>query len=78
MIDKAHEKKLVNNLRRRRFEHGEITQNELAKALGVSRQTILAIENGKFNPSVRLAMLIAQYFDLSVEDIFLLEGRNDT
>ncbi len=71
------ERTLSNNLRRLRFTHGEVTQEQLARAVGASRQTILAIENGKFNPSVRLALLIAQYFNCNVEDIFSLEEEND-
>ncbi len=64
---------LKNHLRKFRFEHGEITQEELAKALEVSRQTIHAIEKGKFNPSVKLALKIARFFKCQVEDLFYLE-----
>ncbi|HPF52598.1 MAG TPA: helix-turn-helix transcriptional regulator [Draconibacterium sp.] len=49
------------------------TQEELANAIGVSRQTIHAIEKNKFVPSVQTAMLLAKYFNLSVEEIFELE-----
>ncbi len=49
------------------------TQEELANAIGVSRQTIHAIEKNKFTPSVQTAMRLAQYFKLSVEEIFELE-----
>lgn len=49
------------------------TQENLAKAIGVSRQTIHAIEKNKFVPSVQTAMRLAQYFKLSVEEIFELE-----
>jgi putative transcriptional regulator len=52
-----------------RSEKG-VTQEELATAIGVSRQTIIAIEKGKYTPSVLLAMKIATYFSLSVEEIF--------
>lgn len=47
-----------------------ITQEELANALSVSRQTIISIENGKYNPSLVLAFEISRYFDLSIEEIF--------
>jgi len=47
-----------------------ITQEELASSLGVTRQTILAIENGKYNPSLELAFKMAKYFDTSIEKIF--------
>jgi len=65
--------KLNNDLRRCRFEHNEISQQELANAVGVTRLTIHSIEKGKFNPSVTLALKIASYFDKSVEEIFYLE-----
>jgi putative transcriptional regulator len=65
-------KKLVNNLKSMRFNKGSITQVDLADNLHVSRQTILAIEQGKFNPSVRLALSMADFFDCKVEDIFHL------
>lgn len=51
----------------------DITQQQLADATGVSRQTIVAIEKGKFMPSTPLALKIARYFARSVEDIFILE-----
>lgn len=50
-----------------------IKQDELAKALEVSRQTISSLENGKYNPSILLAFKIARYFQLSIEDIFIYE-----
>jgi len=65
--------KLKNNLRRCRFESGEISQQELANMVGVTRLTIHSIETGKFNPSVKLALKIADYFNKSVEDIFYLD-----
>ncbi len=64
---------LKTNLRKFRFLKGEMTQKQLADLVHVSRQTIYAIERGKFNPSVRLALLIAQVFQSPVEDIFYLE-----
>jgi putative transcriptional regulator len=64
---------LENKLKEFRFNHGQITQEELANALGVSRQTILAIEHGKFNPSVVLALRLARFFEARVEDIFILK-----
>ncbi|RME08885.1 MAG: transcriptional regulator [Bacteroidetes bacterium] len=65
---------LKNQLKTLRFLHGEMTQQELADKVGVTRQTIYAIETGKFNPSVKLALLIAQTFQVNVEDIFYLDG----
>lgn len=52
-----------------------ITQNELAHSLDVSRQTIHAIEKGKYNPSLKLSLKMATLFDLPVEEIFNLEGE---
>jgi len=64
---------LKNNLKKCRFLNGEITQEELAKRVEISRQTIHSIETGKFNPSVKLALLIAKEFNLKLEEIFYLE-----
>ena len=68
-------KVLKNKLRTLRFMNGEMTQQELADKVGVTRQTIYAIETGKFNPSVKLALLIAKTFQVNVEDTFYLEGE---
>ncbi len=67
--------KLENNLRQFRFEHNEMTQQDLANAVGVSRLTIHSIETGKFNPSTLLSLKIANYFGVSVEDIFFLVDK---
>lgn len=66
---------LKNNLRRYRFEHNEISQQELANAVGVTRLTIHSIEKGKFNPSVLLALKIASFFNKNVENIFYLDDK---
>ncbi|MCF6169403.1 MAG: helix-turn-helix transcriptional regulator [Bacteroidales bacterium] len=63
---------LKNNLKAMRFNKGMMTQAQLANALDVSRQTIIAIEQGKFNPSVKLALHIAAFFGHRVEAIFYL------
>ena len=70
--------KLGNHLRKFRFEHNEITQQDLANAVGVTRLTIHSIENGKFNPSALLAIKIARFFKVNFEDIFFIieEGNN--
>jgi len=65
--------KVANQVRKLRFLHGEITQEELAKRLGVARQTVIAIERGKYNPSVALAIRIARVFELPVEEVFFIE-----
>lgn len=61
---------IVNHIRRLRFEHGEMTQSDLAERIGVTRQTILAIESGKYAPSLETAFRIAQVFGVGVEDVF--------
>ena len=65
-------KTLENNLKTLRFNKNMLTQAELAKKVNVSRQTIIAIEQGKFNPSVKLALSLAEFFENKVEDIFNL------
>ena len=67
--------KLKNNLRRCRFEHNEISQQELANSVGVTRLTIHSIEKGKFNPSVQLALKIAKFFNKRLEEIFYLSDK---
>ena len=62
-----------NDVRKLRFLHGEMTQEELATRTGVSRQTVIAIEKGKYNPSVALALRIAGVFGVPVEQVFFLE-----
>lgn len=59
-----------NDIRRLRFEHGEMTQQALAAACGVTRQTILALEAGKYAPSLELAFRIARTFGVGVEAVF--------
>lgn len=51
----------------------KITQEELAEAVGVTRQTIISLENGRYNASLQLAYRLARFFDLHIEDIFLFE-----
>lgn len=63
---------MKNNLSARRLER-EWTQADLARELGVSRQTVISIERGRFDPSLPLAFLIAQAFDCSIEDVFTPE-----
>lgn len=63
---------MKNRLEEIRKERG-IKQDELAKVLEVSRQTISSIENGRYNPSIILAFKIARFFDMTIEDIFIYE-----
>lgn len=59
-----------NNIRKLRFEHGEMTQQQLADHVGVTRQTIVAIEKEKYSPSLEAAFLIADAFDEPLESVF--------
>jgi len=59
-----------NHLRRLRFDHGEMSQEALARSLGITRQTVIAIEGGRYAPSLELAMRIARQFDRGVDDVF--------
>jgi len=61
---------IKNHIRRLRFEHGEMTQDQLAKMAGVTRHTIMALEAGKYLPSLLLAFRIAQAFGVRLEDVF--------
>ena len=51
----------------------DVNQEELAKALGVSRQTISSLENGRYNPSVELAYKLSKYFGMTIEEVFIFE-----
>ena len=65
--------KITNCIRRLRFEHGEITQEELGRKAGCTRQTIIALEAGKYTPSLSLAFRLARAFNRQVEDVFQYE-----
>ena len=66
---------LRNRIRRLRFEQDETTQQQLADAVGVARQTVNSIEKGKFNPSILLALRIADYFGCTVDDVFYMDEQ---
>jgi putative transcriptional regulator len=61
---------LRNAVRRLRFEHGEMTQAELAEKIGMTRQTVAAIEQNKYSPSLEAAFRIARVFGVGVDDVF--------
>lgn len=61
---------LSNNIRTLRFHNNEMTQQQLADAVGVSRQTIVAIEKGKYSPSLELAFRLAAAFNIPIQDVF--------
>ncbi|MEL6250834.1 MAG: helix-turn-helix transcriptional regulator [Bacteroidota bacterium] len=66
---------IKNNIRVLRFMQEEMTQQELADKVGVTRQTIYAMEKGKYSPSLELAFKIAKVFDLPLEEVFSYEGE---
>ena len=66
---------MKNRLEEIRKAHA-IKQEDLAAALGVSRQTICSLENGRYNPSILLAFKIARYFDMRIEEIFIYEEEH--
>ena len=65
---------IQNKIRMLRFEKDEMTQQELANRIGCTRQTIIMLEQGRYVPSLALALRIAQAFELPVDDIFTLES----
>jgi putative transcriptional regulator len=65
-----------NRIRRLRFENGEMTQQELARRSGCTRQTIHAIEAAKYGPSLELAFKIAEVFGVGIEDVFQYEASS--
>jgi putative transcriptional regulator len=66
--------RINNQIRRLRFENGEMTQEELAQRAGCTRQTIIALEQGKYVPSIELAFKIAKAFGVALEEVFQYEG----
>ena len=62
-----------NNIRKLRFHHDEMTQEQLAEKVGVTRQTIIAIESAKYSPSLELAFRIARVFGVPLEEVFFYE-----
>lgn len=67
---------MKTNLRKYRFERGELSQQQLADMVSVSRQTIVSIERGDYSPSVKLALLLAKKLETTVEQIFQLEDED--
>ena len=65
---------ITNQIRTLRFMAGEMTQAELGERIGVTRQTIAAIEAGKYSPTLEAAFRIAQVFDKSLDDVFQWQG----
>jgi putative transcriptional regulator len=68
---------ISNNIRKLRFYHNEMTQEQLAEKVGVTRQTIIAIESAKYSPSLELAFRIAFVFDAPLEEVFSYDPKDD-
>ena len=62
--------RVTNSIRTLRFAHGEMTQADLAERIGVTRQTVIAIEQGKYSPSLEVAFQIAHVFGVPIDDAF--------
>ena len=62
--------KITNSIRALRFAHGELTQAQLAERIGVTRQTVIAIEQGRYSPSLEMAFQIARVFKVPLDDVF--------
>lgn len=69
---------LQNNIRKLRFEHNEMTQQQLAEQVGVTRQTIIAMEQSKYSPTLELAFKIALVFGVTVNDVFSYNPEDET
>ena len=70
-------KQISNRIRRYRFDNGEMTQQQLADKIGVTRQTINAIEADKYNPSLLIAFRIARVFKVTIDEIFQFDASQD-
>ena len=70
--------RIRNNIRTLRFFHDEMTQQQLAEKVGVTRQTIIAMEQEKYSPSLELAFRIARVFDVPLEEVFSYEAEDES
>ncbi len=71
----AKQTRITNSIRRCRFDANEMTQQRLADAVGVTRQTVIAIEAGKYSPSLEVAFKIAAVFDKPLDEVFSYEAE---
>lgn len=69
--------KITNSIRALRFAHGELTQAQLAERIGVTRQTVIAIEQGRYSPSLEMAFQIAKVFKLPLDEVFQYPGGDE-
>lgn len=68
---------IQSNVRRLRFNNNEMTQQALAEAISVSRQTVVAIEKGKYSPSLELAFRLSEIFGVSIEEVFYVNKEEE-
>ncbi|GIU53599.1 MULTISPECIES: helix-turn-helix transcriptional regulator [Shewanella] len=68
---------ITNSIRTLRFLHDEMTQKQLAELIGVTRQTVMAIESNKYSPTLEVAFKIAEVFNLPLEEVFRYRSAND-
>jgi putative transcriptional regulator len=71
-------RRIRNNIRKLRFHHDEMTQEQLAEKVGVTRQTIIAIEGAKYSPSLELAFRIALVFGVPLEEVFSYTSEDES
>jgi putative transcriptional regulator len=69
--------RITNNIRKLRFHNNEMTQQQLAEKVGVTRQTIVAIEKGKYSPTLELAFRIALLFNVPLQDVFTYTDKDE-
>jgi putative transcriptional regulator len=69
--------RVTNGIRALRFAAGEMTQADLAERIGVTRQTVIAIEQGRYSPSLEMAFQIAQVFGVGLDDVFSYEAEGE-
>jgi putative transcriptional regulator len=69
--------RVTNQIRRLRFANGEMTQAELADRIGVTRQTIIAIEQGRYSPSLEMAFKVARAFNVPLDEVFQYPGTQE-
>jgi putative transcriptional regulator len=70
--------RVTNEIRRLRFANGEMTQADLADRIGLTRQTIIAIEQGRYSPSLEMAFRIAQVFKVPLDDVFGYPDKSES
>ena len=75
---KMDKRQVRNNIRKLRFHHDEMTQEQLAEKVGVTRQTIIAIESAKYSPSLELAFRIALVFGVPLGEVFSYDSEDDS